>query len=112
MDRSKRAQIRLILGAHFGANARSADLAFAPNVTNNTAYLPFSFLFAKRMSPMAPMFCSVVHSCDTHLKLRDHVVNGASFLTGGVFECGLAHRRSVAVICMLYKIKCNPMHPH
>ena len=36
--------------------------------------------------------------------------SGASFLTGGVFECDLAHRRSVAVLCMLYKIRCNPMH--
>ena len=25
-------------------------------------------------------------------------------------ECGIAHRRSVAVLCMLYKIRCNPMH--
>ena len=33
------------------------------------------------------------------------------FLTGGVFECDLAHRRSVAVLCMLYKIGCNPLHP-
>ena len=33
------------------------------------------------------------------------------FLTGGVFECDLAHRRSVAVICMLYKLRCNTMHP-
>ena len=31
--------------------------------------------------------------------------------TGGVFECDLAHRRSVAVLCMLYKIRCNPTHP-
>ena len=38
------------------------------------------------------------------------VVSGASFLTVGVFECDLAHCRSVAV-CMLYKIRCNPMHP-
>ena len=28
------------------------------------------------------------------------------FLTWGVFECGLAHRRSV-----VDKIRCNPMHP-
>ena len=27
-----------------------------------------------------------------------------------MFECDLAHRRSVAVLCTLYKIKCNPMH--
>ena len=33
------------------------------------------------------------------------------FLTGGVFECDLAHRRSVAVLCMLHKIRCNSMHP-
>ena len=33
------------------------------------------------------------------------------FLTGGVFECDIAHRRSVAVLCMLYKIRCKAMHP-
>ena len=33
-----------------------------------------------------------------------------SFLTGGVFECDLTHRRSVAVLCMLCKIRCNSMH--
>ena len=27
-----------------------------------------------------------------------------------VFECDLEHRRSVAVLFMLYKIRCNPMH--
>ena len=27
-----------------------------------------------------------------------------------MFECDIA-RRSVAVLCMLYKIRCNPMHP-
>ena len=30
------------------------------------------------------------------------------FLTGGVFECEIAHRRSLAVLFMLYKIRCNP----
>ena len=39
-------------------------------------------------------------------------VSGTRFLTGGVFECDLAHCRSVALLCMLYKIRCNPMHPH
>ena len=48
-------------------------------------------------------------AADTHLKLLDHVVSGASFLTGG--ECDLAHHRSVAALCMLYTIRCNPMHP-
>ena len=54
------------------------------------------------------MRCS---AADTHFKLLDRVVSIASFLTGGVFECDLVHRRSVAVLCMLYKIRCNPMHP-
>ena len=33
------------------------------------------------------------------------------FLTWGVVECDIAHRRSVVVLYMLYKIRCNPMHP-
>ena len=58
-------------------------------------------------------YCSAVwcSATDTHLRLQDRVVGGASFLTGGVFECDLARRRSVAVLCMLYKIRCDPMHP-
>ena len=46
----------------------------------------------------------------THLQLLDRAVSGARFLTGGVFECDIAHRRSVEVLRMLYKIRCNPMH--
>ena len=44
-------------------------------------------------------YCSAVwcSAADTHLRLLDRVVSGAIFLTGGVFECVLAHRRSVAV---------------
>ena len=41
----------------------------------------------------------------------DRAVSGARFLTVGVFECNIAHRRFVAVLCMLYEIRCNPMHP-
>ena len=33
------------------------------------------------------------------------------FLTVGVQECNIAHRRSDAVLCMLYKIGGNLMHP-
>ena len=57
------------------------------------------------------LFCSVVFGCRTHLKLLDRVVSGACFLAGGVLNCNLSHRRSVAVLCMLYRIRCNPMHP-
>ena len=28
-----------------------------------------------------------------------------------MFECDIAHHRSVAVLCMLYKIRCKEMHP-
>ena len=44
-------------------------------------------------------YCSAVWCSATkkHLKLLDRVVSGASFLTEAVFECDLAHRRSVAV---------------
>ena len=48
--------------------------------------------------------------CVTYLKLLDRAVSGARFLTGGVFVCDIVHTRSVAVLCMLYKIRCNPMH--
>ena len=58
-------------------------------------------------------YCSAVwcSAANTHLKLLDRAVSGARFLTGGVFECDIAHRRSVTVICMLYKIRCKAMHP-
>ena len=58
-------------------------------------------------------FWSTVPQCGARLLI--HALNcrytPASFLTGSLFECGLAHRRSVAVLCTLYKIRCNPMHP-
>ena len=58
-------------------------------------------------------YCSAVwcSAADTHLKLLDRVVSGVCFLAGGVLNCNLSHRRSVAVLCMLHKIRCNPMHP-
>ena len=58
-------------------------------------------------------YCSAVwcSAADTHLKLLDRAVSGARFLTGSVFKCDISHRRSVAVLCMLYKNRCNPVHP-
>ena len=57
-------------------------------------------------------YCSAVwcSAADTHLKLLYRVVSGACFLAGGVLNCDLSNRRSVAVLCMLYKIRCNPKH--
>ena len=54
------------------------------------------------------MWCSAANS---HLKLLDRVVRSAGFLAGVVLECNLPHRRSVAELCMLFKIKSNPTHP-
>ena len=60
---------------------------------------------------------STVLKCGTRLpirtliKLLDSVVSGARCLAGGVSECEIAHRRSVAVLCMLYKIRYNRVHP-
>ena len=54
------------------------------------------------------VWCSVVNK---YIKLLDRIVSGSCFLTGRVFKCALAHRRSVAVLCILYKIRCNPLHP-
>ena len=58
-------------------------------------------------------YCSAVwcSAADTHLNLLDLVVSGACSLAGGVLNCNLSHHRSVAVLCMLYKIRCNPMRP-
>ena len=58
-------------------------------------------------------YCSAVwcSAADTHLKVLDRAVSGAWFLIGGVFECDIAHRQSVAVLYILYKIRCDPVHP-
>ena len=58
-------------------------------------------------------YCSAVwgSAADTNLKLLDRAVSGARFLTGGVFDCDIAHHRSVIVLCMLYKIRCDPVNP-
>ena len=59
------------------------------------------------------MWCSTVwcSAADSHLKLLDRVDRSVGFLAGRVLECNLAHRRSVAELCILFKIKSNPMHP-
>ena len=64
--------------------------------------------------PVLEYGSAVLCSADgTHLKLywTEQLVVCVRFLTGGVFECDISHRRSVAVLCMLYKIRCNPVHP-
>ena len=58
-------------------------------------------------------YCSPVWNCaaDCHLRPLDRVVRGAVELSGGLLKCDLQHRRSVASLCMFYKIATNPSHP-
>ena len=53
----------------------------------------------------------VLECCSPHLTLLYRAVSGPRFLTGGACECDIAHCPSVALLSMLYKIRCNPMHP-
>ena len=57
-------------------------------------------------------YCSAVlcSPADSHHKLLGRVVRSYGFLPGGVLECNFAHRRSVAELCMLFKIKSNSMY--
>ena len=53
--------------------------------------------------PVLEYYSAVWYSAtETHLKLLDRALSGARFLTRGVFECEIYHRRSMAVLCMLY----------
>ena len=55
----------------------------------------FRCFFLNVLEYFSVVWCS---AADTHLKLLDRVVSGASFLTGGLVECDL------------YKIRCNLIH--
>ena len=68
------------------------------------SFLSFVLLVLEHCSAV---WCS---AADSHLNLLERVVRSAGFLAGGVLECKLAHRRSVAKLCMLFKIRSNPMH--
>ena len=57
---------------------------------------------------MAEQWCS---AADYTPQTLDRVVSGACYIAGGVPNCDLSHRLSVQVLCMLYKIRCNPKHP-
>ena len=61
-------------------------------------------------------FWSIAQQCGAQLPTQTlnywtEFVRSAGFLAGGVLECNLAHRQSVAELCMLFKIRSNPMHP-
>ena len=58
-------------------------------------------------------YCSAVwcSAADSHHKLQDRVVRTAGILAGGVLQSNLANCRSVAELCLLFKITFNPMDP-
>ena len=58
-------------------------------------------------------YCSAVwcSAADVHIKLMDRVVRGASIVNECAFEWNITHRRSVAVFCMLHKVRSHPTHP-
>ena len=92
------------------ASQRLGILRKSWRVFHDTSFLMICFrgFVLPVLEYCSPVWCS---AADTHLKLLDRAVTCARFLTGGVFECDIAHRRSVAVLGMLYKIRCNPVHP-
>ena len=63
--------------------------------------------------PLVLEYCTEVwcSAPDSNLKLLYRVVRCAGFLAGCVLDCNLVHRRSVAELCMLFKIRSNLMHP-
>ena len=55
---------------------------------------------------------SVVLDCRyIGLVTRPHI-QWWDFLTEGMLECNIAHYRPVAILCMMFQIRYNPMHPH
>ena len=60
---------------------------------------------------LSSTFWSTNLQCNARLQIQTLIISGERFLTGGVFECNIGHRRSVAILCMLYKIRRNTMHP-
>ena len=56
------------------------------------------------------LFCSLVLGCRYTPLTTGLCSLWCPVSNWGVFECDITHRRSVAVLCVLYKIRCNPVH--
>ena len=58
-------------------------------------------------------YCSPVWSsaAEGHLNLLDRIVRRISRMRNGLVQCDLWHRRNVAALCMLHKIRSNADHP-
>ena len=58
-------------------------------------------------------YASVVwgSAANTHLALLDRIVGRCAYLMNDVVPCNLSNRRSVAGLCMLYKVRERVSHP-
>ena len=79
-------------------------------------YSTIDFSSGEAFWVLSGQFWSTVLQCGVRLPIHTlnywtSLASGACFLAGGVLNCNISHRRSVAVLCMQYKIRCNPMHP-
>ena len=95
--------------------SRAASQIFV-SIGCNGKYSIINWFFGDAFGVLSRQFFSTVLQCGAWLqiltlKLLYSAVSGSRFLTVGVFQCCIARRRSVAVLCMLYKIRFNPMHP-
>ena len=89
---------------HLGQDMRTSNACHGFNFHRRD--LDFSDIVSKTMTVTNLNFkhCKIFRIWVVYpLKLLDRVVSGVRFRTGGVFECDIAHRRSVAVLSMLSK---------
>ena len=58
-------------------------------------------------------YCAPVWSSSVggHLAQLDRVVDRIVRMSNGLVQCNLQHRRNVAALCMLFKIRANVFHP-
>ena len=93
------------------------ESSFSKTIILRKSWLVFHYsslhgrFFRGHVMPVLECCCALwCTASDTHFKLLECGVWGTCFLTWGVIECDVALRRSMAVLCMLYKIRCYPMH--
>lgn len=106
---------KLSFGAHVRTVAGSAARRLGIMRKASKIFVDKSLVTRCFWSYLLPVleYCSPVwnSAADCHLGLLDRVVRGAVALSGGMVSCSLRHRRSVASLCMLYKIASNSTHP-
>ena len=60
----------------------------------------------------ALLFVALQYGAPLPIYILKYLISGCLFFSAGaVLECNLANCRTLAVLCILFKIKSNPMHP-